>query len=877
MADNKIEIKIVVDSKQGISGVSGITDALNKMNATVKPAKSAVDGVSESLSAVKASAVPAVLNIETLNKKILETKPAGLAFNGLSSALDTVKTSSAGINLSNAFKVKMPTDEINAAALAMGNTAQQSGGLIDKLVGIGKEGAGAIGGLVVKFGLIGFAVKQVTDIIGGMFSTIRDGAVQIDIDRVFEIQARKMGGTADNILSQIKASTQNTITDMQAKMLANQAGIAQMSVSDVTTTVAYLREYANATGKSFEQLMTTIFTGLSRGSTLMLDDAGILIDQTDLIAQKERELGRELSALGQKKVIVAEAMRQMSENMDEFGDRTASATTKLDRLTTKFRDFFNNLKKEAVKDLNDTLVLMTGAISAQEKINTLKSKIERHGKAASYDPVNKYLVDKWKKELAQLESANKELVRNSSLEKKSSNPTKKTKPVDIKFKPEDFAIEDDKGSKSDPLASIKNELERLTGEKYRVEVNIATVGMEDVKKRIADEEANYKADKLRLENDRTKENSALTDQALRDLKTVHDLKIKLITLEDAETKRKLDEQHQKRVNDALVNFKLDIDTTASDKKLDEFDRKLAEIKRKLEEILKMEGATPTQKKEAQEEYNRGASAIEQERWQSNYKSESSRNLEKFIATTPMHQYDAEMLRLDNQLGLGALSEDAYEYAKAMLEVDVANGKVAKGIESLGGVITNQDIKGAFDAMTPALSGFLTTFAQTGKIDINGLANGLLKSVQAFAAEKTAELTIQYVYNQVMAIIDPTNADYATKAAEAAAAIPVFAGIVAGSGLAGMAHDGISSLPETGTWLLQKKERIVGAQLNQDLTTFLANQTSNITNTNNSGHNVSLVVNATDGDSVQRVTPTLLRSIENSLMKSDRFRRSMGGK
>lgn len=53
------------------------------------------------------------------------------------------------------------------------------------------------------------------------------------------------------------------------------------------------------------------------------------------------------------------------------------------------------------------------------------------------------------------------------------------------------------------------------------------------------------------------------------------------------------------------------------------------------------------------------------------------------------------------------------------------------------------------------------------------------------------------------------------AAAAAATAPMVAG-VASAALAGMAHDGIDSIPETGTWLLQKGERVTTAQTSAKL-------------------------------------------------------------
>ncbi|XOQ21696.1 MAG: hypothetical protein ACFWTR_13320 [Pseudomonas shahriarae] len=56
---------------------------------------------------------------------------------------------------------------------------------------------------------------------------------------------------------------------------------------------------------------------------------------------------------------------------------------------------------------------------------------------------------------------------------------------------------------------------------------------------------------------------------------------------------------------------------------------------------------------------------------------------------------------------------------------------------------------------------------------------------------------------------------AAAAAAAAATAPMVAG-VASAALAGMAHDGIDAVPETGTWLLQKGERVTTAETSAKL-------------------------------------------------------------
>jgi len=62
-------------------------------------------------------------------------------------------------------------------------------------------------------------------------------------------------------------------------------------------------------------------------------------------------------------------------------------------------------------------------------------------------------------------------------------------------------------------------------------------------------------------------------------------------------------------------------------------------------------------------------------------------------------------------------------------------------------------------------------------------------------------------------------------------------------LLGVAHDGLDKVPTTGTYLLEQGERVVDSRLNEDMTTFLANQNQRGNTTNNP----TLNFNVTGGD------------------------------
>ena len=71
-----------------------------------------------------------------------------------------------------------------------------------------------------------------------------------------------------------------------------------------------------------------------------------------------------------------------------------------------------------------------------------------------------------------------------------------------------------------------------------------------------------------------------------------------------------------------------------------------------------------------------------------------------------------------------------------------------------------------------------------------------------------------------------------------------AGLILGTGLKGMAHSGIDKVPETGTWLLEKGERVVTANTSAKLDATLENLRKNSVVNNNTGGDNYTTVNVT---------------------------------
>ncbi|XUA20721.1 phage tail tape measure protein [Citrobacter sp. OP27] len=99
----------------------------------------------------------------------------------------------------------------------------------------------------------------------------------------------------------------------------------------------------------------------------------------------------------------------------------------------------------------------------------------------------------------------------------------------------------------------------------------------------------------------------------------------------------------------------------------------------------------------------------------------------------------------------------------------------------------------------------------GKTTQASAATSLIANAEATSLQ--AQLAA-FASTAAIPIVGPALAP-AAMAAAAAVTTPLVAGVAASS-LSGMAHDGIDSVPETGTWLLQKGERVVTSETSAKL-------------------------------------------------------------
>ena len=181
----------------------------------------------------------------------------------------------------------------------------------------------------------------------------------------FDAQARRWGSTGPQELEKLRTAVGETLSDLDLMARVGAGVDAGLQFQQSRIAVEYLRRYSLAFQKDFNQLTQTIFTGLSRGSVLMLDDAGIIIDASS-------EIFDGLSDVEKKAALVGEAIRLMNEKMDRLPEIESNIITETDRLAVSLENLNVELGRAVEKEVNiavslvgDSLNLFTDYIEGQ--------------------------------------------------------------------------------------------------------------------------------------------------------------------------------------------------------------------------------------------------------------------------------------------------------------------------------------------------------------------------------------------------------------------------------------------------------------------------------------------------------------------------------
>ncbi|MCE3114626.1 hypothetical protein LXD80_02265 [Enterobacter sp. ASE] len=149
-------------------------------------------------------------------------------------------------------------------------------------------------------------------------------------------------------------------------------------------------------------------------------------------------------------------------------------------------------------------------------------------------------------------------------------------------------------------------------------------------------------------------------------------------------------------------------------------------------------------------------------------------------------------------------------------------------DQLTAIQANADIKRGrltADALSNTLGMWATGAGDVGTIMAGVFSESSVAAKAAFAVSKgvaiaQAVINIQQGISEAIKLGWPMGIAAGLKVAAQGAQL---VSTIKGTTIQGQAHDGWDSLPSTGTYNLEKGERVVGKSLNQDLTKYLSNQ------------------------------------------------------
>lgn len=154
--------------------------------------------------------------------------------------------------------------------------------------------------------------------------TIIDKGSQLEvIQKTFRTITGRTSRDADTMAQQIVRAASGTMRMADAMALANRA-LGTMKFDELLTAVEFISKKSVATGKEPAEALNTVITGLIRGSTLFLDDFGILVDGVDGVkrsydAIKGSGAFDSLGPAAQKAETIRQALAEMRGQIDRIG------------------------------------------------------------------------------------------------------------------------------------------------------------------------------------------------------------------------------------------------------------------------------------------------------------------------------------------------------------------------------------------------------------------------------------------------------------------------------------------------------------------------------------------------------------------------------
>ena len=178
------------------------------------------------------------------------------------------------------------------------------------------------------------------------------------VETSFRDLAAGVGQSSDEILDSLRATSDGTITDYDLMLSANRAmllGVAD-TAEEMSSLLDIARRRGQAMGLTTQQAFNDIVTGLGRGSALILDNLGIVIDLEEAYESYAAQMGKTANQLTDVEKKQAMVNRVMRETMNTGAEIVASPFERMDTALSNLKVSMGELFSPAVTAAAEALV-----------------------------------------------------------------------------------------------------------------------------------------------------------------------------------------------------------------------------------------------------------------------------------------------------------------------------------------------------------------------------------------------------------------------------------------------------------------------------------------------------------------------------------------
>lgn len=272
--------------------------------------------------------------------------------------------------------VKKVAKETAAAGAEAEKAGKKVGGLAQEMKNFGEEikkglgfGAGfTIGAKVAELALTGLTAG----IRGAVAATAEllsyGNKVGIMSDN-FKRLASSVAGGSEAMLREARKGVKGLVADYDIMAASNKALLLGLPVTakEFGTLSTAATALGRAMGQDAKKSLDDLITGLGRGSALILDNLGIVVNAEEAHQKYAASIGKTAESLSEaekKLAVYKEAVRSMGENMNRLGDVNLTASDRLQQVNVMWQNLYGTIGAaiQQSPSLNQAMGEMVGAL-----------------------------------------------------------------------------------------------------------------------------------------------------------------------------------------------------------------------------------------------------------------------------------------------------------------------------------------------------------------------------------------------------------------------------------------------------------------------------------------------------------------------------------